>query len=59
MKWNELVKIAVAKGYKFYAHGKKHDIYYNAAGERLTVERHGNQEIKKGLMLHLKKQLGI
>lgn len=59
MKWKELIKIATEKGYRFYAHGKKHDIYVNDNGERLIVERHGSQEIRKGLMNALKKQLGF
>lgn len=60
MKWKELIKIATEKkGFKFYAHGKKHDIYVNNKGERLIVERHGSQEIRKGLMISLKKQLGL
>ena len=54
MKWKELIKIATEKGYRFYAHGKKHDIYVNDNGERLIVERHGSQEIRKGLMNALK-----
>lgn len=57
MKWNELIKIATAKGYRLYSHGSRHDIYVNDNGERLIVERHGNQEIRKGLMKALKKQL--
>lgn len=59
MKWKELIKIATDKGYTLYAHGKKHDIYVNDNGERLIVERHGSQEIRKGLMNALKKQLGF
>lgn len=59
MKWNELIKIATDRGYRFYAHGKKHDIYVNGQGERLIVERHGSQEIRKGLMSSLKKQLNF
>lgn len=59
MKWKELIRIATAKGYKLYTHGKRHDIYVNNNGERLIVERHGSQEIRKGLMNDLKKQLGI
>lgn len=59
MKWKELIKIATEKGYRFYVHGKKHDIYVNDNGERLIVERHGSQEIRKGLMNSLKKQLGF
>ncbi|MDE7402028.1 MAG: type II toxin-antitoxin system HicA family toxin, partial [Muribaculaceae bacterium] len=57
--WKELIKIATSKGYRLYAHGKKHDIYVNDKGERLIVERHGSQEIRKGLMNVLKKQLGF
>ncbi len=56
---NELIKIATEKGYRFYAHGKKHDIYVNDKGERLIVERHSSQEIRKGLMNALKKQIGF
>lgn len=60
MRWNELIKIATAKGYELYSHGKKHDIYVNrATGERLVVERHGSQEIRKGLMNALRKQIGF
>ena len=59
MKWKELIKIATDRGYRFYTHGKKHDIYVNDNGERLIVERHGSQEIRKGLMNSLKKQLGF
>ena len=59
MKWKELIKIANEKGSRFYAHGKKHDIYVNDNGERLIVERHGSQEIRKGLMNALKKQIGF
>ena len=59
MKWKELIKIATEKGYRLYAHGKKHDIYVNDNGERLIVERHGSQEIITCLMNSLKKQLGF
>lgn len=59
MKWNELIKIATEKGYRLYSHGKKHDIYVNDNGERLIVERHASQEIRKGLINNLKKQLGF
>lgn len=59
MKWKELIKIATEKGYRLFAHGKKHDIYVNDKGERLIIERHGSQEIRTGLMRNLKKQLGF
>lgn len=59
MKWNELIKIAIQKGYCLHSHGKKHDIYVNDKGERLIIERHGSQEIRKGMMKDLKKQIGF
>ncbi len=60
MKWNELVKIAKAHGYKFVKHGDQHDLYYNEEkGDMLWVERHGSQEVRKGLMMRLKKQIGF
>jgi predicted RNA binding protein YcfA (HicA-like mRNA interferase family) len=60
MKWKELIKIAIARGYTLYAHGKKHDIYINkATGDRLIVERHGSQEVRSGLMNTLKKKLNF
>ncbi len=60
MKWNELIKIAEAHGYKFESHGKKHDRYVNPeTGKAIMVERHGSQEVRKGLMMALKKQIGF
>jgi predicted RNA binding protein YcfA (HicA-like mRNA interferase family) len=60
MKWKELIKIATENGYELRVHGKKHDIYvHKTTGERLIVERHGSQEIRKGLMNSLKKQIGF
>lgn len=38
MKWSELRDIAKKHGYEFFRHGKE-----------LTIERHWNQEIRKGL----------
>ncbi|MDE5644031.1 MAG: type II toxin-antitoxin system HicA family toxin [Muribaculaceae bacterium] len=60
MKWSELIKIAEAHGYKFVGHGKKHDRYRNPeTGDTIMVERHGSQEIRKGLYLSLKKRIGF
>lgn len=59
MKWTELIKIAEARGYQFVKPGKKHDIYMNESGEMLIVERHSSQEVRKGLMNRIKKQLGL
>lgn len=60
MKWKELIKIAEAHGYQFDGHGKKHDRYINpTTGDIIMVERHGSQEIRKGLMMALKKRIGF
>ncbi len=59
MKWKELIKIAIENGYRFHSHGKKHDIYVNESGERIIVERHGSQEIRKGLLNDLRKKIGF
>ncbi len=60
MKWKELIKIAEAHGFQFESHGKKHDRYVNPkTGEVIMVERHGSQEVRKGLMLALKKRIGF
>lgn len=60
MKWSELKKIAVEHGFEFKKHGKKHDEYVNpATGVRIQIERHESQEVRKGLMHRLKKQIGF
>ena len=60
MNWNEIKRIAEEKGFKFIRHGKKHDIYYNyETGTMIQIERHWSQEIRKGLMNRLKKEIGF
>lgn len=55
MKWKELIKIAEAHGYQLVKHGKKHDRHYNPEmGDEILIERHGSQEVRKGLMMVLK-----
>lgn len=60
MKWKELFKIAEAHGYQLVKHGKKHDRYYNPeTGDEILIERYGSQEVRKGLMMVLKKRIGF
>ncbi len=60
MKWKELIKIAEAHGFRFKSHGKKHDRYVNPeTGVEILIERHGSQEVRKGLMMNLKKIIGF
>ena len=60
MKWSELRDIAKKHGYEFFRHGKKHDLYiHKDNGKELPIERYWNQEIRKGLLSKLKKQIGF
>jgi predicted RNA binding protein YcfA (HicA-like mRNA interferase family) len=60
MKWSEIVRLAEANGWKFVKHGKKHDIYQHPEKtERLLIERHWNQEVRKGLYNRIKKMTGF
>lgn len=60
MTWKELETIARAHGYKFVSHGKKHDKYVNAEkGSIIQIERHWSQEVRKGLLNALKKEIGF
>ena len=41
-------------------HGKEHDEYYNpTTGVTVQIERHGSQEVRKGLASKLRKQIGF
>ncbi len=60
MKYNELLKIVKQHGWELYRHGANHDIYTHPEKEGiLTIPRHGNEEIKKGLLQNLKKKIGF
>lgn len=59
MKCNELIIIAEAHGYKHIKHGKKARPLLQCGNEEIIVERHGSQEIRKGLMMALKKKIGF
>lgn len=58
MTWNEFRRAAEKCGFEFVRHGSAHDVYcHPVTKERLYIERHGNQEIRKGLMKTLLKQI--
>lgn len=60
MKWSELKKIAIKKGFKFYKSLNGHELYINEETKQvIMLERHWSQEIRKGLMEKLKKQIGV
>ena len=60
MTWNELIKIAKEHGFVFVRHGSRHDEYKNPkTGKTIQVERHWSQEVRKGLLKCLKRQIGF
>ena len=60
MNWNELKKKALKNGFQYVRHGKEHDEYYNpVTGVTVQLERHGSQEVRKGLAAKLRKQIGF
>lgn len=60
MNWHELTVKAKEHGFVFVKHGKKHDEYYNpTTGVTIQIERHGSQEVRKGLQARLKKIIGF
>ena len=60
MKWNELKRIAIAKGFRFYKPLKGHDLYINDETNKIVIlERHGSQEVKTKLIHKLKKDIGF
>lgn len=60
MKWNELKRIAIAKGFHEVGHRGKHDEYFNPDTQvTILIERHWSQEVRTGLHNKLKKQIGF
>lgn len=60
MKWSEIKRIAIAKGFYEVAHRGKHDEYYNPTTKvTILIERHWSQEVRPGLFNKLKKQIGF
>lgn len=58
VNWGELKKIAIEHGFKFYKHGGNHD-FYKRGDQTILIERHQSQEVRKGMMYKLKKQIGF
>ncbi|MGM9767436.1 MAG: type II toxin-antitoxin system HicA family toxin [Candidatus Cryptobacteroides sp.] len=58
MTWNEFKKLATSKGWQFYRHGSRHDIYRHPdRKDVMQIERHWSQEIRPGLQKKLLEQL--
>lgn len=60
MKWNELKKIAIKKGWYLERNGGSHDLYiHKDKPYKIIIGRHGKEEISKGTYYKLKKQIGF
>ena len=58
MKWSELERLAVSKGWRLLRHGKRHDLYVHPNKDyQIQIERHGSKEIKNGICHELLKLL--
>jgi predicted RNA binding protein YcfA (HicA-like mRNA interferase family) len=58
MKWSELQRKAVAKGWYLLRNGSRHDIYAHPDKDfQIEIERHSAQEVKAGLFHKLKRQI--
>lgn len=58
MKYNELCQWLKKQGCEIERNGKRHDIWVNqATGGRIAMPRHGTQEVPKGLLKKIEKEL--
>lgn len=58
MKWAELRRLAEDAGWKLVRHGSKHDIFvHSGRKDVLMMERHYGQEVRKGLLNKILKQI--
>ena len=60
MKTSEFIRHIKKQGVKFLKHGTNHDWYINPANGNVTqVGRHGAQDLKKGMVDRMLKDLGL
>ena len=60
MKWSEIERKAIEKGWYLIRHGREHDIYgHKDRDYQIHIERHKSAEVKSGLYCKLKKQIGF
>ncbi len=60
MKWSELRRKAIKSGWKLERHGRNHDIFSHPDKNfKIQIGRHGSEEVKKGLEMKLRKQIGF
>ena len=56
----EFIRSIQKRGIRFKAHGSRHDVYWNPkTGACAQIPRHQSQDIKKGTMEKILKDLGL
>ena len=56
----EFIRSIKKQGIKLKSHGSRHDVYWNpGTGQCAQIPRHQTQDIKKGTMEKILKDLGI
>jgi len=58
MKWSELKRKAISRGWVLDSHGSRHDIYVKNE-DKIAIPRHNSQEVPSGLYFDLKKRIGF
>ena len=60
MKWSEIERKAIEKGWYLIRHGGEHDIYGHVDKDyQIQIEWHKSKEVRPGLYYKLKKQIGF
>ena len=60
MKISEFIRSLKKQGVKFHSHGTNHDWYINPDNGKVTqIGRHSTQDLKKGMMNRILKDLGL
>jgi len=56
----EFIRSLQKQGIRLRSHGSRHDVYWNPkTGDFVQIPRHQSQEIKKGTMEKIIKDLGL
>jgi len=56
----EFIRAIKKQGIRFKEHGSRHDVYWNpGTGATAQIPRHQSQDIKKGTMEKILKDLGL
>ena len=59
MDYRQAAKLIRKHGGKFVRHGASHDIFETADGQEISLPRHKDEDISKGVERDIKKKLGL